>query len=229
MAEGPADICICVLFYGAEDSHLKLAQRVLKSLRCLAGRNVVFRFGCNAVGLATSTLLRQEIEQHFRKTLLVYSKENMLKYPMMRSMFHEPPIREPITLWLDHDSYLPDDVDANNWLDRVVLHLARDCDVLGSIQKAKLTDEQIAWATTQPWFVPETPNTYLSYPTGGWWGIKTELLRQFDWPPQEFKQKHGDVLLGALAKHQSLSLCHFRGGLCVSANTHGVEKVVVTD
>lgn len=223
MADGAADVCICVLFYGAEDKHFKLAQRVLNEpMRCLAKRNIEFRFGCNAVGKETSTFLTQQINQYFHNALLVYSKENMLKYPMMRCMFR-PRIAAPITLWLDHDSYLSVDVDANSWLNSVTKHLTGCCDILGSVQKSKLSDEQVAWAKTQPWFNSGVDNTYLSYPTGGWWAIKTELLYRFDWPSAEFKQKNGDLLLGVMAKHQGLSLCHYRGGIAVNANAAGVE------
>lgn len=224
MADGAADVCICVLFYGAEDKHFKLAQRVLNGpMRCLAKRNVAFRFGCNSVGLETSTFILQEIETHFQNTLLVYSKDNMLKYPMMRSMFHSPPIRAPITMWFDHDSYLEPDLDADDWLDRILKHLNGSCDILGSVQKSKLSDEQVSWAATQSWFNKDADNTYFSYPIGSWWAIKTDLLRRFDWPAPEFQQKNGDLVLGALARHQGLSLCHFRAGVKINTNDAGVE------
>ena len=58
MADGAADACICILFYGAEEKHFRLAQRVLNEpMRCLAKRNIAFRFGCNAVGDATLKFL----------------------------------------------------------------------------------------------------------------------------------------------------------------------------
>lgn len=228
MADGAADVCICVLFYGAEDTHFKLAQRVLNApLRCLAKRNIEFRFGCNAVGEDTARLLAQQVTEHFHGAALFQSLENIMKYPMMRQMFHAAPIRAPVTLWLDHDSYLALDESDNvdDWLDRVIKQV-NGCNLLGSIQKAKLSEEQLAWATQQPWFKSDLSALYLSYPLGGWWAIKTELIYRFDWPPPSFQQKGGDVLLGALFKHHNLPFCHFRNGVRVTANNAGVESAM---
>lgn len=224
MADGAADVCVCVLFYGAEEQHFKLAQRVLNEpMRCLAKRNIEFRFGCNAVGAATTTFLVQQIAEHFHDAVLFHSAENIMKYPMMRRMFHSPPIRAPITFWLDHDSYLSPTVDVDDWLSRVTKQVD-GCNMVGSIQKARLSGEQMQWAEKQPWFKKELVNPYVMYPTGGWWAIKTELLRQFDWPPPDFQQKGGDVMFGALFKHQGLPFCHFREDVCVRANDAGVES-----
>lgn len=224
MADGAADVCICVLFYGAEDKHFKLAQRVLNGpMRCLAKRNIEFRFGCNAVGAATTDYLVTQVAEHFHRTVLFHSPENIMKYPMMRRMFYEPPIRAPITMWFDHDSYLdPEDENIDSWFDRVVKQV-NGCNLIGSVQRAKLPDAQLEWAARQPWFNAEQDNTYLPYVIGGWWAIKTELLRQFDFPSPDFQQKNGDRVLGAAFKHQKIPFCHFRFGVRINANDSGVE------
>jgi hypothetical protein len=224
MADGAADACICVLFYGAEDKHFKLAQRVLNEpMRCLAGRNVEFRFGCNAIGADTTSFLQRQIADHFRRAMMFHSAQNIMKYPMMRTMFHEPRIAAPVTMWFDHDSYLnPTDGDVHDWFDRVIKQV-NGCNLVGSVQKAKLPDEQLAWAEKQPWFNPEQNNTYLPYVISGWWAIKTELLWRFDFPSPEFQQKTGDRILGAALKHQNIPFCHFREGVKVNVNESGVE------
>jgi len=222
MADGAAEVCICILFYGAEEQHFKLAQRVLNEpMRCLAKRNIEFRFGCNAVGAATTDFLLCQIAEHFQNATLFHSPENILKYPMMRRMFHESPIRPPITMWFDHDSYLKPGIDVDDWLRRVVKHFD-GCDMVGSVQKSKLTDDQVEWAKPQWWFT-DSDKTYMSYAIGGWWAVKTDLLRRYDWPAEDFQQKGGDVVLGALLKHQERCLCHFREGVHVNANEAGVE------
>jgi hypothetical protein len=226
MAEGTADVCICVLFYGAENKHFKLAQRVLNEpMRCLAKRNVEFRFGCNAVGAETTSFLQRQIAEHFHTTILFHSANNIMKYPMMREMLYAPPVRAPVTMWFDHDSYLDLDPDDNidSWFDRVVKQV-QGCNLLGSVQKAKLTPAQFAWAEQQPWFDAQRANTYFSYPIGGWWAAQTAFLRQFDWPAVNFQQKGGDVILGAAFKHQNIPFCHFRQGVRISANDMGVES-----
>lgn len=223
MADGAADVCICVLFYGAEDKHFKLAQRVLNDpMRCLAKRNIEFRFGCNAVGAATTDYLMEQMNTHFHRAILFHSPENIMKYPMMRQMFYTPPIQAPFTMWFDHDSYLEPDGDVNDWLDRVLKNV-EGCNLLGSMQKGTVTAEYLAQQADQPWFNPECDKTYLSYVVGGWWTIKTELLKRFDWPPADLQQKNGEILLSAMFKHQNLSLCHFREGVRVNVNDAGVE------
>jgi hypothetical protein len=227
MADGAAEACVCILFYGDEDRHFKLAQRVLNEpMRKLAERNVHFRFGCNAVGTATSDFLVQQIAEHFHNAVLFYSKENIMKYPMMRLMFHSPPIKAPVTIWFDHDSYLESHADDGvDWLDRVLKQFYC-CDMQGSVYKAQLSEEQAAWAEEQPWFDARPARPYLSYALGGWWAIKTEILQKWNWPPADLQQKNGDRLLGTLFEQQALKLCHFRGGVCVNANDAGVEASV---
>lgn len=223
MADGAADVCICVLFYGAEDKHFKLAQRVLNApMRCLAKRNIEFRFGCNAVGAETTFFLQRQISDHFHRALLFHSPENIMKYPMMRRMLYEPPIKAPVTMWFDHDSYLDPEDDVNDWLDRVLKNVA-GCNLLGSVQKNVISAEYISKQTAQPWFNPDCDKTYLSYVVGGWWTIKTDLLLRFDWPPSDLKQKNGEIVLSAMFKHQNLSLCHFREGVRVNVNDSNVE------
>lgn len=223
MADGAADVCICVLFYGAEEQHFKLAQRVLNDhMRCLAKRNIEFRFGCNAVGRETHMFLLQQIAEHFHNTVLFSSAQNIMKYPMMRRMLYNPPITAPVTMWFDHDSYLNPDDDVNEWLDRVLKNVD-GCNLLGSVQKGAISAAQLDQMARQPWFNPACDKTYLSYVVGGWWTIKTDLLRRFDWPSPDLQQKNGEIVLSAMFKHQNLSLCHFREGVKVNVNDAGVE------
>lgn len=225
MADGIADVCICVLFYGAEDNHFKLAQRVLnKPMRELARRNIEFRFGCNAVGAATTHYLMGQIADHFPRAILFHSSQNIMKYPMMRQMIYSPPTRAPITMWFDHDSYIDPDVDIDVWLDGVTKNV-NGCNFIGSVHKGALAVTQLDWFASQPWFNPAYDKKYLSYVAGGWWTIKTELLHKFNWPPENLQQKGGDILLGAMFKHQNISFCHFRRGVRVNANDAGVEAV----
>lgn len=221
-----ADVCVCALFYGAEDKHFKLAQRFFNdALRELGQCNVEFRFGCNAVGSATENLLNHEIQNHFPRAKVFNSSYNLMKYPMMREMLHQPFIRAPVTMWFDHDSYL--DVPATpgavkQWLARVQKTVT-GCNLIGSVQKTKLTPVQLAWCQNKPWFKKELADNYLSYVIGGWWAIRTHLLGELNWPAREFQQKHGDVFLGAMFKHNNLPLCFFRDGVRINVNDAGVE------
>ena len=124
MAEGAA-VCVCILFYGADEKYLTLAQRVLNApMRLLAERNIEFRFGCNAIGPPTQNFLQQQIADHFRSALVIEQSTNLFKYPMMRRMFKVAPITAPVTMWFDHDSYIDPTIDVNVWLDRVLRQLS---------------------------------------------------------------------------------------------------------
>lgn len=226
MANGVADVCICVLFYGAEDKHYKLAERVLNApLRRLAERNIEFRFGCNAVGPATTTLLQRQIADCFHDALLFHSAANILKYPMMREMFHTPAIQAPVTMWFDHDSHLDPNLDASAWISRVLRQM-QGCDMIGSVQKGTLSADQRDWFKTQAWSTQDHNCGYVTYATGSWWAVNTSLLREYDWPPADLQQKGGDILFGELFKQQNLTLCHFRDGVRINVNDSGVEGAV---
>lgn len=223
MANGVADVCVCVLFYGADDKHYRLAERVLnKPLQALAERNVEFRFGCNAVGQKTLTLLQRQISSYFDAAVLFNSHSNILKYPMMREMFHAPPIRAPITMWFDHDSYIDPETDVDGWLSRITKQLS-GCDMVGSVQISRLADEQRTWVEMQPWKTKDSNTQYVSHVIGSWWAINTRLLMTYNWPPVSLNQKGGEILLGELFRQQNLHLCHFREGVRINVNEAGVE------
>jgi hypothetical protein len=126
-------------------------------------------------------------------------------------------------MWFDHDSYLDSEIDLDAWLGRVKKHLIGCCDMIGSVQKSKLSAEQADWAAAQEWFDQTCDKQYLDYAIGSWWAIKTEVLYRYDWPTTDLKQKEGDLMLGTLFKHQGLSLCHLREGVRINANDVGVE------
>ena len=225
MADGAA-VCICVLFYGAGAKYLKLAQRVLNApMRALADQNVEFRFGCNAVGAGTEEYLREQTAKHFRRAIIFEQPANLFKYPMMWRMVHSLPVTAPVTMWFDHDSYLDPDVDAETWLARVLRQLG-GCDMVGSIHKGALSEQQKNWAEKQSWHAGAQTTRYVTYASGSWWAVNTPVLQAYNWPPQYFGQKGGDILFGELFKQQKLSLCHFRDGVHINVNDAGVEGAV---
>jgi hypothetical protein len=78
MADGAADLCVCVLFYGADEHCFNLAQRVLNApMRELAKHNVEFRFGFNAVGPETRAYVRAAVEECFRDALWIEPEANI--------------------------------------------------------------------------------------------------------------------------------------------------------
>jgi hypothetical protein len=224
MADGAA-ACICILFYGAGEKYLQLARRVLNEpMRLLAGRNIEFRFGCNAIGNPTRAFLQQQLDDHFKSAAVIEQPANLFKYPMMRKMFKHAPITAPVTMWFDHDSYIEPDTNTDNWLTRVVRQLS-GCDMIGSVRKNSLSTEQTAWVNAQSWKTDDCVSRYVQYVNGSWWAVKTSVLNEYDWPPTNLQQKGGDILLGELFRQQNRRLCHFRDGVRINVNDAGVEGV----
>lgn len=225
MAEGTADVCVCVLFYGADDYCCQLAQRILnRPMRELGESNVEFRFGFNAVGNATRWSVASFTDaSDYVVPVVVDSPKNIYKYPMMRRLFHDKPITAPLTMWFDDNSYIDPDIDTEVWLSRVRTQMAH-CAAIGSVYTQGLIGNQAAWIKSQPWFNGKEPTPYVKYISGGWWVAQTDVLRRFDWPPPEVKHYGGDVMFGELLRQHDLQLCHFRDGVMIQVNESGVES-----
>jgi hypothetical protein len=227
MADGAADLCVCILFYGADNYCDDLGRRVLNtSKRQLAEGNVEFRFGLNAVGSRRSAYLCAMAEDYFNDALVVESAENIYKYPLMRRMFQAAPLQAPLTMWFDDNSYLDPEMDVGVWIERVEKHM-QYCDMIGSVYTQGLVGNQAEWIRAQPWYTGKNPGPYVKYAAGGWWAAQTDLLTRFDWPAQDIKHHGGDVMLGELIHQQDLQLCHFRDHVMIQTNDSGVEAATV--
>jgi hypothetical protein len=224
MADGTADVCVCILFYGDDEKCYQLAQRVLNSpMRQLARHNVEFRFGLNAVGAPTRALVHDAVARDFPGALVVEPEKNIFKYPMMRRLLHDRALRAPITMWFDDDSCLSTDCDVAAWLPRVQKLLEAHA-MVGSVYRQRLLGNQAEWIKNQWWYAGKPVQSYVKFVTGGWWAIRSEVLLRFDWPLPELKHRGGDVMLGALCEQHGLTLGHFRDQLWINANDEGVES-----
>jgi hypothetical protein len=224
MAEGAADVCVCVLLYGTDDACFQLAQRVLNApMLQLARQNVEFRLGLNAVSDRTRAFVKETVASHLPGALVLDYGENIFKYPMMRRMFHERPLRAPLTMWFDDDSCLAPENNPAAWLPRAQ-KLMENYTMIGSLYRQRLVGKQAQWIQDQWWYNGKIPGPYVKFCTGGWWTIRTETLLRFDWPPPELKHRGGDVMLGALCEQHGLALTHFRDQVWINANDQGVES-----
>ena len=95
--------------------------------------------------------------------------------------------------------------------------------MLGSVYRGSLSAEQQKVARQQSWYVSDSPHRSINYALGGWWALRTNVLKKFNWPPHMLSQKNGDIILGELLAQQQLSLAHFRDGLKINVNADGVE------
>ncbi|HVU32401.1 MAG TPA: hypothetical protein VHE61_03135 [Opitutaceae bacterium] len=230
----PADSCnlvrnftVCVLLYG---DFPKLAARCLGKIAALAKLGAIeLRIGCNAISARSESVLREfGVARH----VVCSAPKNLKKYPMMRRLFaggSDAPsdgytVSTPYVMWFDDDSYISSE-DPLDWLASVERQMAR-ADLIGSVYHIWLNENQRRWIHTQPWYAgqPFPMNDLVPYPTGGWWAVRTSLLRQYDWPLRALVHRGGDVMLGELVRQQGLRLAHFRQGVAINANVYGEES-----
>lgn len=228
------NISACILLYG---DYPGLAHRCLDSIcrSLFAGRDHIrdFRLAFNEVSPAT-----REIASYFVKAVLSHwipvityeAERNVLKYPMMRRMLLMDPVPPgKFAMWFDDDSYLLNDEATNgdSWWSRVDLAM-QTADMIGKIYHMPAQGEQADWVAEQPWYDPKVGPPLAKnlrgtfwFCTGGWWTIRTEILRRWDWPPPQLRHRGGDALLGELLRQQSLRMQNFETGVRINADAAG--------
>jgi GT2 family glycosyltransferase len=231
-----------VLLYG---SNFALAQRCLESIASLPGpERVELRIGLNEACPATKDLAQHIFttqNDNGRNVLLYDSTYNRGKYPVMRWMFHDPtnPVKAPFIQWFDDDSYIK--TPTSEWLDDVERVMA-DADMCGAVMHTQLTGNQPLWITMQPWYkgiplaqmIPTgraigkstaayQPKTYYvpKFAVGGWWTMKTSVLKRLDWPPQNIVHRGGDYMLGEALAQNNFKLVDYTNGVAINADEAG--------
>lgn len=219
-----ADLTACVLLYGEDAYCFRMAKRVLNS-RFLELRAVTddFRFGLNAVGPETRSYVADIVKQYLPHAVVIDCPENIHKYPMMRRLFDAQPHNSELTMWFDDDSCISDQTNVVEWLARIKQQMSAYA-MLGSVHKERFVGNQPDWIKAQSWYNGKEPHAYTQFAAGGWWVIQTAVLNRFQWPPETLKHRGGDIMLGELLRQHDLPLGHFRDGVWINANEHGVES-----
>lgn len=207
---------ICVLLYG---DYLELAKRCIGSIhRRIANQPCELRIGLNAVGEATSHWIKRELA-HYPNIRVYASEENIFKYPMMRRLFFEDPITTPWVIWFDDDSHVCDD----NWLPDTARFLAAEQhDCIGKPYFMCLKPGQLRWIAEATWYRgrPQRMHKGLTpksnFVTGGYWLIRSEILRELDWPDRRLQNNGGDVMLGEALHQHGYSISKFWSGVEIS-------------
>jgi hypothetical protein len=142
------------------------------------------------------------------------SSTNLFKEPMARHMFHGTPSTTEYTIWFDDDSY----VEAGWWEDLTRV-LDREVDYIGQEWWANYFPGQTEMIAQQPWyravpFAMQEGRAGVRFMTGGFMAIRTERLREANFPDTEFrwkddtlKQYGGDTLLGEIANQLGWTRC----------------------
>ena len=225
-----SQISLCALFFG---DHTNLTHRCLSSIweRLSEGQAHIFdiRLGLNAIARGTRSVVdwfTENVRTHYKIPVIHYDcPRNACKYPLMRRMLLEDPRRPGNrVMWFDDDSYL--DGGAGWW--STLADRARKCDMLGKRYYQGLRGRQWEWVINQPWFNPDAgkpprrkgKHSFI-FATGGWWVVRADVFRQWDWPTLELKHCGGDSMLGELMRHQGLRLDDFDEGVRINADDRG--------
>ncbi len=215
---------VCVLMYG---DYPALAERVLGSLLRYIEQPVWdLRIGCNEVSPRVEKLVRtyaarfQSAGRMHPRNLYV-AERNMYKYPMMRQMWYTHEVTTPYVMWFDDDSWILDSADPA-WFDLVAQHM-QSAEMLGSIWRMKLYGKQPAWVKARPWYTgkPVYAGQHVLFVTGGWWTIRTSILKEWDWPDPDIKHYGGDMMLGQLMRQRGYRVVNFTSGLAINADDTG--------
>jgi len=223
-------ISLCALFFGDQP---ELARRCLSSIweRLSDGKSHLYdiRLGLNQVSPVSRAIIdwfTVSVQEFYRIPVLHYDcPVNACKYPLMRKMLlTDPRPAAQYTMWFDDDSYL--DGGPGWWVD--LLSRADKVAMLGKVYHQAIRGRQWEWVLQQPWFNAEVGKPAMRngkrafiFATGGWWLVRTDLFRRWDWPTAELKHCGGDSMLGELIRHQGLRLANFDQGVRINADARG--------
>jgi len=165
-------------------------------------------------------------EKHGIQSRIFYAP-NVYKYPIMRRMFYDHEPLAEATMWFDDDSYF-EIPQPTNWWEHLWAHLEKG-DMLGQIWLMPIQGNQWEWIQSQPWHRPglglptkkHKGKPCFEFCQGGWWVIRSEVLRRYDWPLAEIRHNGGDSMLGELFRHQGLRMGRFYGGVRINADAQG--------
>jgi hypothetical protein len=150
---------------------------------------------------------------------------NVFKAPLMRRMFREKPLATPWVIWFDDDSYPV----RGDWLQRLTLEIEREpeIDQWGRRYALWSQDAQIeSFIENAPWYrgKPLVRNTapdgneawQFHFVTGGFWAVKSKVIRDLDWPDSRLVQANDDFLFGEALRQNDLQLGIFDYGVRIN-------------
>ena len=215
-------VTICVVCYGP---HAALASRFLHSLYRFTDPALFhLRAGLNEVAPATAALFREHAAG-FGNITLFEEPVNRFKNPLMRRMFREPPPETRWTLWFDDDTHLT----RPDWLLRLAMKIESRPDIsqwgrvyslIHPSERVRSFIESAAWHRGLPLLRGRGPGGAEGYEfrfaTGGYWALRTEVIRLLDWPDPRIVHANEDLLLGEALRQNGLRLEECDYGVAVN-------------
>lgn len=215
---------VYVLCYG---DHPKLAQRCLTSVIAAATPDYVERI----------VVLGNELSEESERVVdliclaakvpvvVLLDARNAGKYPAMLAAFtglsHHgvAPLSTEFAMWFDDDSFIRQSATPAFFSQAAAA--ATDYDMVGQPYTIQLRGGQADWIKSQPWYtglaVPQSPSFF----TGGWWILRSSVIRKYNWPILELQHRGGDVMLGVLCQQQGLRMNTWHAGVAINADDAG--------
>jgi GT2 family glycosyltransferase len=213
---------ICALFYG---NYPDIAARCIDSILQLPKDRYILKLGLNAVSDEVKTLLRKKVTSTNACEVYI-SNTNIGKYRLMSEMFKQDILSTKYVMWFDDDSYITTPTDT--WLDNIEA-VMQTSDMCGQLMSTNLQGGQPYWIVRQPWYKNKPLITKNGKPivpqfaVGGWWCVKTDVLYDVGWPPQELVHTGGDYMLGEALRQNDYTLVDFKEGVVINANKTAVN------
>lgn len=217
------EFSVCALLYGG-DEFWPLHQRCLESLRRLPKERCELRIALNAVTCQKTRELIDEITADWGVGSRILTGENLPKYRRMRELLDLAPLCRSV-MWFDDDSYIKPEIEnLDDWLDRIGLALANSGQALGSLYRIAWRPGQQDWVKQQPWYMGRPLLDPITFITGGWWAIRTDVLLATGWPWPELSHNGGDVMLSVCLEQKGYTKVHFNKGVGINADSTGRES-----
>lgn len=198
-------LTVCVMMYGDFPTmHKRCLDAILKST---SAERVEIRIGGNALCDHTTKYLEQ-LKKSGDIEILNLSPENRGKYPVMRELFHSPPLNTKWVIWFDDDTYCDTDP---NWLKKLANQITATADPQvashGPLYYYPLTPLWRQWCATAKWFkgrhwTPHGTRLMVNFMSGSFWALTKEAIENCDIPDLRLGHNKGDVTIGCQL-HQS--------------------------
>lgn len=207
---------ICMVMYGSD--YFEMQKKALTSiLSTIPAKHRQIRIGTNALGPQCLNWLRS-LQASGDVQVLIVHEENHFKYPVMRELFnHEAPLDQWV-LWFDDDTI----ADLNpNWaydFAKAIPELPARCGAAGRVLYSRLSPTQRAYYATRPWWrgrqlqLPSRGESVngenVFFLHGGWWAMRTSVIRELDIPDPQLKNNGGDICIGEMLHQNSYAIAH---------------------
>ena len=217
------DFQVFCLLYG---DFLPLHTRLLSSLEMFLPKDVDVRLWCNQICPASRIVVDRFIKTSPDTRSAYLCNDNRPKYKAMSELF-EPIKKAESTkkwvMWFDDDSY----VVIADWWNRTREYLAsKEKENVCYVGKCFFMDYkrgQPEFIKTLPWYTglplkTKGKTSIVHFATGGYWLLRTDVIRRLDWPPVKYGLSHngGDTLLGEAIRQQGLPRHSFNYGVAIN-------------